>query len=191
MRTHTVVKATAAAAVVVAVFTLGACGGGGHQSDSRRVGTDPADAAAYGQVVTAVTGADVALCRPADAPARLDYIPLPALTVSDTDTASYRRYLNGRLYEFGPCQLAPGHRNELHVYRFPDGAVRDSALRDVAQLGTHPTATFAFRDVYALEIWSPEPSLDSPIGQAAAEVHSALGRLPQSHHLDLPLSDAS
>ncbi|MFP5319256.1 MAG: plastocyanin/azurin family copper-binding protein [Acidimicrobiia bacterium] len=62
---------------------------------------------------------------------------------------------------------------------------------DVTRRNTRPTSTFAFEDLFAVEIWSPEPSLDSPAGQAAAQVHSAIARVPQARHHDLPTAASS
>ena len=100
------------------------------------------------------------------------------------------RYLDGRIYEFGPCQLPAGRRNELRMYHYAGSAARDAALRDIAGRETRPTATFAFGDDYALEIWSPEPSLETPAGQGAAAVHFAISRVPGARHLDVPSGGA-
>lgn len=173
---------TAAAAAVTSLLLLAGCGENAARVESALTG-QPSDGAAYGEIVTAVENAHVTLCPSAEGGW---FVPLPTPSAEVSQEYSYFRYLEGRIYEFGPCQLAAGKRNELRAYRYGDSATRDSAIRDVSKRNTRPTSTFAFRDVYALEIWSPEPSLDSPVGQVAAQAHSAIGRVPQARHLDVP-----
>ncbi|MGH9277259.1 MAG: hypothetical protein ACRD12_04015 [Acidimicrobiales bacterium] len=154
-------------------------------------------AAVMGLVVLAGCGrsAPTAVAGPADEPAYeevaiiveklptcSEVVPLVAPTSEAARDFSYFRYLDGRIYEFGPCEARP---NELRVYRYATSDGRDAALRAIAQRGTRPTATFAFRDVWALEIWSPDPSPDSAVGQVVAQVHFAIGRTPGARHLDL------
>ena len=72
------------------------------------------------------------------------------------------------------------------MFRYPTTTSRDAALRDeAAARATRPTSTFAVRALDAVEIWSPEPSLESPVGQVAATVHSAIAKIPDSRHLDV------
>ena len=59
-----------------------------------------------------------------------------------------------------------------------------------AERAARPTATFAFGDDYALEIWSPDPSLESPAGQGAAAVLFAISRVPGARHLDVSAGGA-
>lgn len=155
----------------VAAIALTACGGGSVGSAA-----PPASAPPYGEVVAALATVKVPICGQVD-------LPKPAAEAAQS--ARWFRYRAGRIYEFGPCQLAAGNRNEVRVYRYPDPAARDTALRDQARRGTRPTSTFAVRDVDAVEIWSPGPSLESPVGQAAATVHSAIARIPGARHLDV------
>jgi hypothetical protein len=172
--------------IAVALGGLAACGSA-SDTGVEAAGIDPPDAAsiaAYGDLLGALERVKVQTCAPAEA-ASAGFIALPAPAAEAAREHSWFRYQEGRIYEFGPCQLASGKRNELRIYRYSDTDARDLALRDIAQRGTRPTSTFAYRDVHAVEIWSPEPALDSPVGQLAAQVHSAIGALPTAWHLDL------
>lgn len=180
------IRTNLCAAGLGGLLALGACGGGDVATDAA---TDaavetPSDAggAAYAELVGAVEEAKVPLCPTAEGGT---FIPLPAPSTAAARDFSYFRYLEGRIYEVGPCQLEEGRRNELRIYRYPDEATRDAAIRDVSVRQTRPTSTFAYGDVHALEIWSPEPALDSPVGQAAATVHSAIAEVPGARHLDV------
>lgn len=174
----------------LSVLAVTACGGGGGvpigpaSGATGGSGGEPpisADPPAYGDLLRAIEGANVALC-PTDDPE--GFVPLPAPSAAAARDYSYFRYLDGAIYEFGPCQLSAGRRNELRLYRYPDPSTRDTALVDLSRRQTRPTSTFAFREVLAVEIWSPEPALDSPVGQAAATVHSAISEVPDARHLD-------
>ncbi|MGH9225479.1 MAG: hypothetical protein ACRD2W_17230 [Acidimicrobiales bacterium] len=173
--------------IAVAVGGLAACGGAGSEpGTSGAAAPDAASGAAYGDLLGALDRVKVPTCQPAEAEARgAGFIALPAPAAEAARDHSWFRYREGRIYEFGPCQLASGKRNELRIFRYADTAARDLALREIARRGTRPTSTFAYLDVHAVEIWSPEPSLDSPVGQLAAQVHSAIGALPQAWHPDL------
>ena len=175
-------------AAAVAVAGLAACGSAAGSAGSAGTAgtTSPSaeSAAAYRTLLGVLDEVKVATCEPAEAPGA-GFIALPAPAAESAREYSWFRYLEGRIYEFGPCQLASGQRNELRIYRYPDTAARDAALRDIERRGTRPTSTFAFDQVVAVEIWSPEPSLDSPVGQLAQVVHSAIGALPQAWHLDV------
>jgi len=176
---------TAAFSAVLSLTVLAGCGAAAHD----RPPAAPADDPAYDQIVTAVEQANVPFCVPADGPG--GYIPVRAAPRGAVSASSHTRYLDGRIYEFGPCQLPAGRRNELRMYRYAGSAARDAALGDISQREARPTATFAFGDDYALEIWSPEPSLDTPAGQGAAAVHFAISRVPEARHLDVPSGGAS
>ena len=184
----TIKRAVAAVVAVMALVGCGRAGGGGTGGTAETGATGPAASDPdFSLLAGAVEAAKVAVCEPEEGGA---YIALPAPQAAARDL-SYFRYLEGRIYEFGPCQLAPGARNELRAYRYTDTAGRDQALTDVARRNTRPTSTFAFRDTYAVEIWSPEPSLDTPAGQAAAQVHSAVAQVPQARHHDVPATAAA
>ncbi len=176
------VRTIVIAGAVVAVVTLAGCGGGGSETGQTLTAGDSRETE-FDRLAQAVEGAKVAICEPEE---HSGFIPLPAPAEPAARDFSYFRYVEGRIYEFGPCQLPPGARNELRAYRYDDTATRDQALTDVSRRNTRPTSTFAFEDLYAVEIWSPEPSMDSPAGQAAAQVHSAMSRVPQARHHDVP-----
>lgn len=182
-RVRTAVARSAVVAVAVALaVALAGCGEGGSGAGQQVAAGDGGDTR-FDRLVEAVLGARVPMCEPEE---HQGYIPLPAPAAAAAQDFSYFRYLEGRIYEFGPCQLAPGARNELRAYRYRDTGTRDQALTDVARRNLRPTSTFAFEDLFAVEIWSPEPSLDSPAGQAAAQVHTAISRVPQARHHDVP-----
>ena len=176
------IRTTMAAAAVAAAVALAGCGGGGSGT-GQMVTAGDSGGTEFDRLAAAVEGAKVPLCQPEE---HEGFIPLPAPAAPAAREFSYFRYVEGRIYEFGPCQLPPGARNELRAYRYDDTATRDQALTDVSRRNTRPTSTFAFEDLYAVEIWSPEPSMDSPAGQAAAQVHSAMSRVPQARHHDVP-----
>jgi hypothetical protein len=136
----------------------------------------------FEEVVAAVGRAKIALCAPAEGGA---YIPLPAPSGEAPAAAAYFRYLEGRIYAFGPCEVPSNQRNELRMFRYRDGETRDAAIRDMAQRHTRPTSAFAVGDVYEAQIWSPNPSLEGPVGQAAAAVHVAISRVERARHLDV------
>ena len=142
---------------------------------------------AYEEIVSAIEHAGVAVCPAEEG----TYVTLPRPSAEAASASSAFRYIDGRIYELAPCELPPGKRNELRAYRYADSGERDAALRDASARMTRPTATFAFRDVYALELWSPNPSLDTATGQALAEAHAAIARVPQAHHLDPPAAGGS
>ncbi|MCA1846262.1 MAG: hypothetical protein LC792_24320, partial [Actinobacteria bacterium] len=146
---------TAALSAALSLTVLAGCGAAAAHD---RPPAAPADDPAYEQIVAAVEKANVPFCMPEDGAG--GYIPIPAPPPGAATASSHMRYLDGRIYEFGPCQLPAGRRNELRMYRYAGSAARDAALGDIAGHATRPTATFAFGDDYALEIWSPEPSLD-------------------------------
>ena len=113
-------------------------------------------------VVAAVERAKIALCAPGEGGA---YIPLPAPPAEAAAAAANFRYLEGRIYEFGPCELPPTRRNELRIFRYADSETRDAAIREMAGRNTRPTSTFAVGDTYEAQIWSPNPSLEAPWGR--------------------------
>ena len=168
--------------VTAAIGGLAACGTGAEVATEAASPVNRAAPPAYGTMLAALDRVKVPTCPPAEGGG---FIALPAPAAEAAQGRSWFRYLEGRIYEFGPCQLAPGKRNELRIYLYPDVAARDTALRDIGQRGTRPTSTFAYQDLVAIEIWSPEPSLESPVGQLAQAVHSAIGATPQARHLDL------
>lgn len=165
------------------LLALSACGG--RESPQAGVAPAAADGAAtsgFSEVVAAVGKAKIALCTPAEGGA---YIPLPAPPGQTAAAAANFRYLQGRIYEFGPCESPPTRRNELRVFRYAEASTRDGAIREMAGRNSRPTSTFAVGDTYEAQIWSPDPSLEGPVGQAAAAVHFSLGRMERTRHLDV------
>jgi plastocyanin len=189
MDTRTVTTTTTATAAGLVLLLLVGCGTTtSHATARAQLAADSQSADAYEEVVSAIEHAGVAVCPPADGGG---YIPLPRPSAEAATASSAFRYLDGRIYELGPCELPAGHRNELRAYRYANSGDRDAALRDSAARMTRPTSTFVFRDVYALELWSPNPSLDTATGQAVEEAHAAIARVPQAHHPDVPAAAAA
>lgn len=170
----TVVMAT------LALLALSACGRTHAPVAGRASGAG--SAAGFDQIRAAADAAKVPWCPLADGEA---YVPLPAPPPESAAAAAYFRYLEGRIYQFGPCGVAPGPANELRIFRYVDPATRDAAIREVSARNLRPTASFAVGDTFDAEIWSPDPSLDGPAGRAAAAVHGALGRMDGARHLDV------
>jgi hypothetical protein len=168
------------------LIALSGCGGGqGRQDGDAVAGANAVHGDApdrFVEVLAAVEGAKVALCASGEGGA---YIPVPAPPADAAAASATFRYLEGRIYDFGPCELPPTRRNELRIFRYDDASTRDAAIREMAGRNTRPTSTFAVGDTYEAQIWSPDPSLESPVGQAAAAVHFSLGRMERTRHLDL------
>jgi hypothetical protein len=165
----------------VAVLALSACGAGAHNPTAARA-SDPASAAGFDQIVAAAGASKVPWCPLADGEL---YVPLPAPPPESAASASYFRYLEGRIYQFGPCGVGPDQDNELRIFRYAGAATRDAAIREISARNLRPTASFAVGDTFDAEIWSSDPSLEGPMGRAAAAVHGALGRMDGARHLDL------
>lgn len=178
-------KRTVTTVATVALLLLAGCSGAAPRHTAHaQLAPDGDSGGAYEEVVSAIEHAGVAVCPSGEA----TYVTLPRPSAQAATASSAFRYLDGRIYELAPCDLPTGRRNELRAYRYADSSERDTALRDAAARMIRPTATFAFRDVYALELWSPTPSLDTPAGRAIAEAHAAIARVPQAHHLDVPVA---
>lgn len=163
------------------LLALTACGGsGGH---SAALGGPPGvPDAGLDEVVAAAQQSKVPWCPQADG---TPYVALAAPPAETAAAASYYRYLVGRIYQFGPCDAPAARRNELRIFRYPDATARDAAIHDMSARATRPTASFAVGDDLDAEIWSPDPSLEGPLGRAAAAMHSALGHMAGSRHLDV------
>ena len=167
-----------------ALLALSACGGrdGAQAGAVAAPAAGGASTAGFDDVVAAVGKARIEVCAPAEGGA---FIPLPAPPDEAASAASYFRYLEGRIYQFGPCEVPPNKRNELRVFRYAEAATRDAAIVDMARRHTRPTSSFAMGDTWEAQIWSPDPSLDGPVGRAAAAMHSAISRVQQARHLDV------
>lgn len=168
------------------LIALAGCGGGQSPQDdavqAAAATVDDGVASGFGQLLAAVERAKVALCPSGEGGA---YIALPTPPAEAAAASANFRYLEGRIYDFSPCELPPTRRNELRIFRYAEASTRDAAVREMAGRNTRPTSTFAVGDTYEAQIWSPAPSLESPVGQAAAAVHFSLGRMERTRHLDL------
>src|SRR5687768_15799755 len=106
------------------LLALSACGGGAQEPHASVAPAAAGEtAAAFGEVVAAVERTGVALCPPAEGGA---YIPLPAPPPEAAAAASYFRYQEGRIYQFGPCQVPANQRNELRLFRYGARETRDA-----------------------------------------------------------------
>jgi hypothetical protein len=168
------------------LIVLGACGGGRSAGEDAAVAAtaaaDEEAASGFGEVLAAVERAKVALCVSGEGGA---YIALPTPPGEAAEASANFRYLEGRIYDFGPCELPPTRRNELRIFRYAEATTRDGAIQEMAGRNTRPTSTFAVGDAFEAQIWSPDPSLEGPVGQAAAAVHFSLGRMERTRHLGL------
>ena len=167
------------------LIALAACGGDQSALDRAAPAAAAADdevAGGFREVLAAVDRAKVALCASGEGGA---YIALPAPPSEAAAASANFRYLEGRIYDFGPCELPPTRRNELRIFRYAEATARDGAIQEMARRNTRPTSTFAVGDTFEAQIWSPDPSLESPVGQAAAAVHFSLGRMERTRHLGL------
>jgi hypothetical protein len=167
---------------LAATLLLSGCAGGGSARVPPVPVPDARSAAGFDDIVAAVDQARIAWCPPAEGGS---FVALPPPPAEAAAAAPYFRYLEGRIYQFGPCEVPPGSRNELRVFRYHDADVRDAAIREMAKRNSRPTAAFAVGDTFDAEIWSPDPSLEGALGRTAAAVHSALGRLNGARHLDV------
>lgn len=170
------------ATVAAATAALLAFSGCGRASVAPAPAPDAGSSARFDQIVAAVDLANVPWCPGPDGE---QYVALPAPPPESAAAAAYFRYLEGRIYQFGPCDAAPGQRNELRIFRYSAASVRDAAIRQISARNLRPTASFAIGDTFDAEIWSPDPSLEGPVGRAAAAVHGALGRMDGARHLDV------
>lgn len=164
------------------LLALSGCGGSGSPQAGAVVPAPGPATGGFEDVVAAVQRAKIALCEPAEGGA---FIPLPAPPAESAAAATYFRYLEGRIYQFGPCEAPANRRNELRVFRYGEAQTRDAAIRDMALRHLRPTSAFAVGDTYDAQIWSPDPSLEGPVGRAAAAVHVAISRVELARHLDV------
>jgi len=171
-----------AALGVAGLLILAGCGGdAGPRAVTVPVAAhDPAGG--FEAVIAAVGRANIAVCAPTEGG---DFIPLPAPAGPAAAAAAYFRYREGRIYGFAPCQAPAKERNELRIFRYDDRETRDAAIREMAGRPSRPTSAFAVADTYEAQIWSPDPSLEGPVGQAAAAVHFAISRVERTRHLDV------
>ena len=77
-----------------------AASGGGAAGDEATGG--------FGEVLAAVAKAKIVLCAPGEGGA---YIALPPPPGEAAAAAAYFRYLEGRIYQFAPCELPSSRRN--------------------------------------------------------------------------------
>ncbi len=159
--------------LAVAVLSVGgaACGGGGGGGEATMAEpADPQAAAAYEGVAAALDEAGAPLCLPGE--------HRPAPTVAGTAAAEHFRYVDGRIYELGPCELPLERRGELRVYRYEDTGQRDAAAE--SSLDRNPRPTFMWRsgEELLVEEWIFDPAERDPaFDEVAGEVHDAVSGL--------------
>ena len=164
------------------LLALFGCGRGTSTSAGAAFPAPAETSGGFDDVIAAVQKAKIGLCTPAEGG---DFIPLPPPPAASAAAATYFRYLEGRIYQFGPCEAPASRRNELRVFRYGKAETRDAAIRDMAVRQLRPTSAFAVGETYEAQIWSPDPSLEGPVGRAAAAVHVAISRVERSRHLDV------
>ncbi len=174
-------RVTAAASIALLVGLAG-CGGGPRAHAAPAPAARAGDVVGFDEVIAALQQARIALCRPAEGG---DFVSLPAPEAETAAAAAYFGYLEGRIYQFGPCDAPAARRNELRLFRYPDAGLRDAAIRQMATRESRPTAAFAVGDSIDAQIWSPNPSLETATGRAAATVHSAIAYIDHARHLDV------
>src|SRR6059058_3949245 len=88
----------AVAGLAVLLLCLSACGGPAAPAPAPAAAVG--DTAGFDQVVAAVGQARIAWCPSPEGGA---FIPVPAPPEATAAAAAYFRYLDGRIYQFGPC----------------------------------------------------------------------------------------
>lgn len=163
------------AAGLVSVGVL-ACGGGGDAPDGAGTGgqgDDPQAEAAYQEMVEALAEAEAPLCPPGE------HRPAPA--VPGDAAAAHFRYLDGRIYELGPCDLPLEQRGELRVYRYADTALRDTAAESSLDRNPRPTFMWTSGERLLIEEWLfDRAEADPAFDEVAGEVHDAMAGLPET-----------
>lgn len=89
--------------------------------------------------------------------------------------AAHFRYLDGRIYELGPCELPLQQRGELRVYRFAHAAQLDAAAESSLDRNPRPTFMWTSGDDLLVEEWIFNPAERDPaFDEVAGEVHDAM-----------------
>src|SRR4051794_13185359 len=104
----------AAGGLAVLLLCLSACG---RRTPAPAPAAPVGDPRGFDQVVAAVGQARIAWCP---SPEGRAFIPVPAPPQETAAAAAYFRYVEGRIYQFGPCTAPPDKRNELRIFRYPD-----------------------------------------------------------------------
>lgn len=161
------------AAALLASASAVACGGGdepggGPAGDVAAV--DPQAAAAYEPLASALDEAQLPVCPPGE------HRPAPAVTGSAT--AAHFQYLDGRIYELGPCELPLEQRGELRVYRYADAAQRDAAAESSLDRNPRPSFMWTSAEGLLVEEWLFDPAEPGPgFDEVAGEAHDAVSGL--------------
>ncbi len=102
----------------------------------------------------------------------------PAPAVAGSATAAHFRYLDGRIYELGPCELPLEQRGELRVYRYADEAMRDAAAESSLARNPRPTFMWTSGDRLLVEEWIFDPAEPNPtFDKVAGDVHDAVSAM--------------
>ncbi len=162
-------RVIAAAVVWVGVV---ACGGGEDATEDAGAGVEPADPmVAYQEMVDALDESQAPLCPPGE------HRPAPA--VPGDAAAPHFRYLDGRIYELGPCELPLDQRGELRVYRYADTAARDAAAASSLDRNPRPTFMWTSGEHLLVEEWLfDRAEADPAFDEVAGEVHDAMAGMP-------------
>ncbi len=114
---------------------------------------------------------DLPLC-----PRELGYRPAPA---GDPEAASsHFRYVEGRIYELGACDLPLERRGELRVYRYDGQGRRDDASRSSSERNARPDVMWTYGDRFLIEEWIfATPESNPGFAELANTVHKTISGL--------------
>lgn len=165
-----------AAMLMGSALVFSACGGDeASPPDAAPAAVDPRAAAAYQEVDDALADSEVPLC-----PGPGEFRPAPA-TDGSSAAAPHFRYVDGRIYELGPCDLPLEQRGELRVYRYEDTAQRDEAAASSLARNPRPTFMWTSGDHLLVEEWVFTPAeMDPAFDEVAGTVHDAVSALPET-----------
>jgi hypothetical protein len=158
--------------VVLGSVATVACGGDdpGGETGAGTSAVDPQVDATYQAVDTAIGKAQVPLCPPGE------HSSAPLVTGSAA--AAHFRYLDGRIYELGPCALPLEERGELRVYRYADEALRDAAAESSLDRNPRPAFMWTSGESLLVEEWLFDPAEpDAGFEEVAGDAHDAVSGL--------------
>lgn len=102
-----------------------------------------------------------------------------------TAPAPHFRYLDGRVYELGSCELALDRRGELRVYRYADSQQRDEAAVTSSRRNARPDVMWTYGDRFLVEEWIFGDGDSNPgFPELANTIHNTISELPEARHFD-------
>lgn len=160
---------------LAAAVAVGACGGedpepaGGGSSPGVAAGQAEAT---YQEVAGALDAHQVPLC-----PAPGEFRPAPA--GDGSAAAAHFRYVDGRIYELGPCDVPLEQRGEVRVYLYEAAAQRDEAAQSSLDRNPRPTFMWTLGDRALVEEWIFDRTQVGPaFEEVAGTAHDAISELP-------------